>query len=82
MQILLWIGDAVILLGVIPIAVLLLVRVILALVRAHGAIVHIGQSAQAITEALPPALSEVSTLADTVERLRPERSTLRAPSPR
>lgn len=73
MQTLLWIGDVVVLLGVIPIAVFLLLRIITALIRAHRAIVNIGHGAAAITETLPPALNEVVGVVGTVASLRPKK---------
>lgn len=73
MDTLLWIGDAVIILAVIPIALTLLARIIFGLARALRALNHIGQSAHGITQALPSALAEVAGVADAVDRMRPGR---------
>jgi hypothetical protein len=70
-----WIGDALLLFAVAPIALYLSVRLILGLVRANRVLNQIAATAQSLAQGLPPALGEVVSAVQAVEGLVPAKTT-------
>jgi hypothetical protein len=66
-----WIGDAILIVVVFPVVMLLTLRIIRGLVKAHRALVSISRSAREITGALPAAATEISAAAQAAETLAP-----------
>lgn len=74
LTILWWIADLVLLAVVTPVVIVLALRIIRGLVRAHRALLSVGASAQALADGLPPALAEVSAAVQAVEGLVPAKT--------
>lgn len=71
LTILWWIGDLILIAVVFPVVMLLLLRIIRGLTKAHRALASISGSAREITASLPAAMTEISAVAQSAEALRP-----------
>lgn len=74
LMVLWWIADLVLLAVVLPVVAVLALRIIRGLLKAHRALLSVAASAQAVADALPPALGEVVGAVEATESLVPAKT--------